>query len=197
MRIAFSAIFVLVLVSASRAELGDFPNQLGIYFDLNADTVCATVGPDSLVALYFVITNPSEEEIWGVEFGYQMVVLEGNEEHVVLYDTIFPPGSVDRDPFSPSGAFVYTFPALPTGGTPFVVLQMLYLFTAPAAVEFYLGPYPNGMLEYPAYGSDQDGPTPLGVASGDYSLPVASVNGECTVLDVKTATFGDVKCLFR
>ena len=197
MRIALFAIFALMLVSVSRAELDDYPDQLGIYFDLNADVVCATADSDSLVTLYFVITNPSMETIWGVEFDYRMVVSDGNEENVVLYDTRFPPGVFDCDPYAPSEGFSYCFPVLPMNGAPFVVLEMQYFFTAPVAVEFYLGPYPHDMLEYPAYASAPEGPTLLGVVSGDYSLAVASVNGDCTILATEIVTFGDVKCLFR
>ncbi len=65
--------------------------------------------------------------------------------------------------------------------------QFMHLGTAP--VNLYLRPIPNDVHSSPAYLGPDGEWVQLGVSSGSYDLPVAQINGDCTVVPTTSATF--------
>ncbi len=196
-------LLVLVMISlmatSAFAVIDEDPDMLGVYFDANADQNQLTVDPGVQFYAYVMITNPSEAEVWGLEFGYDVVVPAGMEGSFFRLNNILPAGSVDLGNSSDklSGDYVAGLaeflPGVPA--TTFVTWEFLLL--APMTMEIYLGPagiqsIQDGLPAYEYGGLIKS----LGLSTGGVDTPVAVVNGIGPIA-VETATFGGVKSLFR
>ena len=168
-------------------------DQIGVYFDLNADETCLEVDPNGLFSVYMIVTNPSATEVQGIEASLcwsgtaMRIQLTWYENWIGIFDTLC------------QGFHVSFYEPVPFVGSNVPLVRIDYILTGESEVEFYLGPEgpqydPDGLPEY----MDASGNIyPLGVSSGDRSLPVAVVNGDCDVVSTTGKTFGDVKSLFR
>ena len=174
-------------------------NSIGVYFDLTADTNALTIGANTPFNAYVCITNPSEAEVHGLEFGYEVVVPAGMSGLIFRLANNLPAGSVDigNNASIFSGDYV-TGLAQPLAGTasvPFV--SWTFMILAPMSLDFYITEsqipsLPQGGPAYEAGGYIVG----LSQSTGGSTYPVARVNGEAPVA-VETASFGTVKSLFR
>ena len=193
-------ILVVSFCGTAFATLDPDSDQLGVYFDIEADVNCISVMPETLFYTYVVITKPSEAEVWGLEFHYHLTASEGAEHQLLRYGASLPPGTLNlglQDIWT--GEYVISFASpLPGNGTNDVIVTWQFMMLEEFILDFYLGPTATQSIEdgLPAYLYD-GAIYPLGVSSGDPSLPVASVNGDCRAVVVEGATFGRLKCLFR
>lgn len=176
------------------------PDQLGVYFDPEADENCFTIGPNIPFFAYVTITNPSAAEVHGLEFGYHLEVPEGSEGLLFRLANICPGECFGGNHFDPlDGEYVVGLASpLPAAGANVTFITWQFLLLAPLTIDFYLGPssvqsLPDGLPAYEIGGSI----LPLGVSSGDVNLPVASVNGDCRAVGVTDVNWGHVKSLYR
>ena len=200
MRLLIIVLVLIVSVAPSFATVDPDPDQVGIYFDSNADVTCIDVPPSVPFWAYVVITNPSSAEVHGVEFSLCVEYVGGIEGMLFRlteewwFDPIIYPVEFN---WCSDGIVFGGTPLLPQGVNA-VVVRLQYLLLAPMGLNFYLGAHPSQSIEdgLPAYLGTGGVVLPLGVSSGDPSLPVASVNG-CNAVTVEGTTFGGMKCLFR
>lgn len=195
------AILVFLAGTPAYATLNPDPDELGIYFDTSADTVCLTVEPLVPFFAYLVITNPTAEEIWAIEFSLCTEVEGGNNSFLFLLNETWYAGFGDIWPLDwcLDGRVIGFGEPVPWVGENVVLAQLQYLLLADLGVEFFLGPHPVETIEdgLPAYMDGNNVIVPLGVSGGDPSLPVAAVNGPCDVVPVEAKTFSGLKCLYR
>jgi len=177
------------------------PDEIGLYFDLNADTACTTVEPDIPFYAYAIITHPSSQEIWGVEFSLCAEISGGDESQLFLLEETWAVGWNDVGVWEDLctgrvGGFVSP---VPQTGENAVLVRFQFMMTADLSIKFFIGPYALQAIDdgLPAYLGANDEVLPLSVSSGSPDLPVAAVNGECNVVAVETRPFSSVKCLFR
>jgi hypothetical protein len=195
-------IFLLAAITATPGFAtvdGDF-DQIGVYFDLEADQTCLSVGANIPFDAYVVLTKPSDPEVWGFEFGFRIEVPEGFEGAVLrLANT---PACLDliNDPTWWEGDWNCGVASpIPFAGENIVVLTWQFMLLTPdLPMLFYVGPADVESVNdgLPAY-LGSVGIVPLGVSSGDPGLPVAIVNGECNVVTVDGTNFGSLKSLYR
>lgn len=198
------SVFLLLLILAlpSFAVVDPDPDQIGVYFDENADITCIDMAPSTPFWVYVIITRPTSPEIHGVEFSFCPAVEPGYEGMVFRLNAMWAGGGIDITPViidlcSDGAIRGFVVPIVPQQDNA-LVLSLQYMLLAPMTLDFHLGPFPaptfdNGL---PAYKGAGDEIIPLGVSSGDPDLPVASVNG-CNAVPVENANFGEVKALFR
>ena len=197
---------VLLLVSlmavSAFAGVDEDPDMLGCYFDLDANDNCITMGESAPFFAYFMITNATADNVFGVEFGYEVVVPAGMEGMLFRLAEILPTSSLNvgvaADKLQGDYIVGMGTPIAGNGANVTVVTWQLMLLTV-MPVDIYVGPSnPESIFDgLPAY---EIGGTiaSLGVSTGHpaLGLPVASVNGDCPVA-IENASFGSVKSLFR
>ena len=200
--VLFAVNFVVFGFTFSSATVNPDPDEIGIYFDLNADTVCSTVAPHIPFSAYIIITNPSTAEIWAIEFSLCVEIAGGSESMLFRLGEFWSAGFFDF-PMEPDwcldGRAIGFSEPIPQVGDNAVLVRLQYLLLSNIGVEFFLGPHPVETIEdgLPAYGDGDGGVVPLNVSSGDPGLPVAAVNGPCDVVPVVTKSFSGLKCLYR
>ena len=203
----YLAVFLACVICASLAQatVDSDPDQIGIYFDLNADqTSLDVVGdPYTIFSAYVIITNPAASAVTGIRLSWCSEIvgttsgfLLGPIEH--WYGEYSD--SLDQFSWCDDGRQLVFYEPLPFVGSnvPVVRLEYTAYFGEPA-MEFYLGPiYPqSNQGGLPAY-RDADGVfRPLGISSGDTSLPVAILNGENDVVSTVDSTLDAIKAIYR
>ena len=179
------------------ATIDSDADQIGIYFDTDASETCYGEYAGTRVIAYVIITNPSLSDVRSVAFSF-CPDIEGHELDVSI-SLGFPPGCwfdpVETDPCSTGIVLPCDISPSPAG-TEVIVGRFRIIMFELFPLDLYLGPF-HGREEWLSYWAGEDlVEVPLGVASGDVSLPVASINGDCPV-SVTETTFGRVKSLYR
>jgi hypothetical protein len=199
MRVFLLFIAASVLAMSGYATVDTDSDQIGVYFDLDANETCISVAPSIPFFAYVVVTNPSVPEVLGFEFSYRVAVPAGLEGLVFRLQNASPCWIWPGNPWY-EGDYVcgLASPAPMTGSNVIVITWQFMLLAPGVSMEFFLGPaYVESIADgLPAY-AVSDGILPLGVSSGDIGLPVAAVNGDCRVVSVNNVTFGALKGLFR
>ncbi len=191
---------VSLMATSAFAVVDEDPNMLGVYFDLDADMNELAVGANTPFFAYVMLTHPTSDNVFGLEFGYDVVVPAGMEGLIFRLANNLPAGAVDLGNSVSvfSGDYVAGL-AAPLPGAPavtFVTWQFM-LLSPGLEVQIFLGPsnvqsIDDGLPAYEAGGTIE----PLGLSTGGVSTPVAVVNGVGPVA-VDNASFGSVKSLFR
>lgn len=199
MKIVIAVLAILTIAAAATATVDPDPDQIGVYFDLKAETTCMDVGISVPFFAYVIITNPTAE-VQGFSFAICHEAPPGMEGLVFRLASSWPtecPPPIDTsiiDWCNLGHAQICYSPVPPVPGG-VVVMPFQYLLLGDVPVKFYLGPTAGG--EAPGY-LDPDGAfIPLGISSGSPDLPVAQVNGDCSVVPVEESTFGRVKAIYR
>ncbi len=201
MKIVFAVLLMFLWAGSAGAVVDPDPNSLGFYFDLNADVNYLDVAPDTEFWAYVTLTNPTWDHVMAFEFGFELVVPAGTEGMVFRLADTLPPTSVQCGP----GPGVLQGEYINGMGTPYptseatILVRLMYLTLAPMTIEFYLGPtsvpsVPGGL---PAIMNSDNVIMAVGVSSGDVNLPVAEVNTGNQPVAVESATWGEVKSLYR
>lgn len=199
--------FVLLFPPLALATVDPDPDQIGVYFDLEAETTCVATIQNVPFDAYIIITNPTSE-VSAFAFSLCLDVQPGMEGLIFRLSHGWPIGcGIDINPVIYDGCedgFIRgCSEPLPAGPGGVVVLTEQYMLLADMLVEFRLGPTyaydsTGAVVETPPHYAGPDGEIiPLGISSGDPALPVAQINGDCSVVPVENATFGRVKGLYR
>lgn len=195
-------IFILMALTWAApgyATVGPDPDQIGVYFDTEAEITCVTEYVGTPISAYVIITNPTFPDIRGVNYSFCLDT-GGNDLDVLVYP-IWPPGCFgDIDPipdFCLDGPPVHCPYTPDPSGTEVVAMTFSVRLFGHFTVDFYLGPLPGADgEEMPTYWGEDGVHRPLSVSSGDLALPVATIGGDCPV-PVGETTFARVKCLYR
>lgn len=178
------------------------PDQVGVYFDANADVNALSITPYVLFPAFIVVTNATRSTVDGFALRYRLEVPPGLEGLLFRLIATGGPGDdgciVDCDSTDIYDDFFVTHFLTPVPATAATVVKAWqFMLLTDFGIEFHLEPIPAG--DYggisPAYFSGGE-EIPLGVSSGSYLLPVAVVNGEGPVA-LQEASFGAVKALYR
>ena len=186
-----AASIALAIVPSAQAGTDPQPDGVGIYFDQAATQTWCTGALYQPTTAYLMVTHPSSASgIAGVEV--QVDIVGGFFMVWHTYAGGIIPMIVDYWPC----ACPFWFVPLPQADAVAVATVEVMLFDA-EIVEFRLGPCsPSSLPGMPSYApGDRSAPRPLYVASGDFSLPVARINGE-PVVPVAVSTWGAVKGLY-
>jgi len=202
MRLVNIALIILLGALPGLATVDPDSDQIGIYFDYNADVTCIDMPLFLPFWAYVIVTNPTSPEIWGIEFSLCVEIFDGNEDMLLRLSEQWEGGSSSIPPFDidwcADGVMQgFAYPVLPQSGNTLMV-SIQYMLVSDIAVDFYLGPVSNQSIPdgLPAYLEPGGLLHPLGISSGSSALPVASVNC-CNVVPAESTTFGKLKCLYR
>ena len=201
MRFLIVVLVSVVSVIPSFATVDPDPDQIGIYFDMNADVSCIDVPASVPFSAHVVITNPSSTEIRDAEFSLCVETIGGSEDMLFKLSEHWWFGFIVGPPewdMCTDGVYVGGGDPLLPQGVNAVVVSFQYMQLVEMGLNFYLSAAPNQSIEdgLPAYVGTGDVVIPLGISSGDPGLPVASVNG-CNAVPIEGSTFGGLKCLYR
>jgi hypothetical protein len=200
MRRHLAALAIILWVRSASSIIDPDPDQIGVYFDTDANTSCITVPMNNQFDVYVMITNPSAADVEGWEFGYRIVVPEGSESSVIrVGDSTACWFWPDPETWLSGDHVCGLAPLEPVTGSIVTLVNWQYLLIAPGiTMDFYIGPSSMQSIEDGLPGYDAGGVfRPLGISSGDVNLPVASVNGDCRAISVDKLTFGQLKSLYR
>jgi len=201
--VVFGIAFLVFLAGTPAfSTLNPDPDEIGIYFDTSADAVCITAVPSVPFSAYLIITNPSSDEVWAIEFSMCTEIVGGDESLLFRLSETWSAGFVDLGvvyDWCLDGRVIGFYEPVPWVGENVVLVQLQYMLLANMDVEFYLGPYPVETIEdgLPAYADANNVVVPLRISSGGPGLPVAAVNGQCNVVSVESKSFSGLKCLYR
>lgn len=196
----FWTVWIGLLVAGSGyAAVDPDPDQIGVYFDLEAETVCREASANVPLYAYIIITNPTSD-VLGSYFTVCSEVPPGFEAMLFTLPRIWPEGCpppIDTSIIDECqlGYMYSCYEPITPGPGGVVVMTHQYMLLGDIPVDFYVGPLPGG--DFPAYRGADDAIIPLGISSGSPDLPVAQINGDCRVVPVETATFGRLKGLYR
>ena len=185
-------VLTMAIAGSAFAVVDPDPNSVGFYADLTADTVGATVDPFSTTPVYVILTMADFDELYGIEYGYEVV-----GDAVVLATIFANPQALDVG--QPGNHIVgFGSPTECTEATLIATMNVLYTNADGAPVTITLtGTEPSSV--------DPDLPTLLlanGVlmTSGD-STDIGNVNfGMNYALDIvatEPMTIDSVKSLYR
>jgi hypothetical protein len=188
-------VFFIVFASGALAQIDPDPDGIGIYFDLEATQVSATVEVGEALTGYLIATNPSQEgglATWEADV-YSTVVevfIWGEPVNGTNVATNMPPGG-------PGFSFVVSqhMPLPPLQSITLLgTLWITVMADGPIGLEVHGG----WGQECPMYGVDEfDYPDHcLFPSSGNVDLPVAVINGPAPVA-TEPLLWGQVKSLFR
>ncbi len=166
-------------------------DQIGLYFDLDANVVCLEAPAYEQLYAYVIITNPSSE-VWGYDLCWCA-------DGPAVQTGVQPYGGTLQS--WSQGCFDCWYGAgtepYPFVGTNVPLVRLSYFITGESAVQFYMKNSVGPEGAPPVY-YDADGSIDLGISSGDAGLPVAVLNGDCgTVVSTDEVTFDSVKSLYR
>jgi hypothetical protein len=186
-------VFFIVLASGSLAQIDLDPDGIGIYFDQGANIV-STTAPEGThaVTAYLILTNPSLDGIldhWSLYVSTyfdtpgQNAVIWGDPYNGINISTNMP-GS-EHFHFN---VWVNPEPPYPTGEVTLLAeLEILPVtFTEPINIFVWEGAF---------YSVSDVGGAFMNPSSGDWSLPVAVINGPSPVA-LEPHSWGEVKSLF-
>ncbi len=181
---------VSLIASSAFAGLDGDNDMMGIYFDMDGNSVCASAAFLDHVTAYVLYTNPTLATTRGFELGYDLV---GATNTSVA--KAFPVSATDVG----TGNNIIAGFATPIATSPATVMATLDIF--------YLDFNPIDIVLRAADPSSNTQGLPM-VVREDFSLmtvgfsapggPAATINGDCNgVVDNEEASFGSVKALFR
>ncbi len=181
---------IAVCLQALGTEISS-PNCISLYFDESAEVHCLEdVEFEDLVSMYVVMTNPTEDFIYGFEFGFDVVgealLLTASYNHPTLLPNSF-------------NNFIVGYPEpMPAfQATVLVWVDLLYQDNNLGPVDFF----PHGSIPSsidPAYPTIllENGELVLGNILTDGSA-MAQINGGCNVVANESISFDNLKSLFR
>jgi hypothetical protein len=189
-------LMVSLMAASAFATVDEDPDMLGVYFDVGANDNCITAGASVPFTVYFMITSVSADNVFGVEFGYEIV---GGTGLFFRLAEVLPAGSLNvGDSSNPAlGDYIAGFASPQAGsGANVTVATWNMLLLAPVSLEFYLGPSFSESIADGLPAMEIGGTiVPLGLSTG-IGNAAATVNGDCVVAN-EDVSFGSVKSLFR
>ena len=187
-----------LMATSAFAVVDPDDDMMGIYFDLNADVVCASASPVTHRIAYIMYTNPTLPTTRGFECQVSYVAGDNNTSISATYPVSTTDVGVKAAPaFNFIAGFANPLPT--SAATVLATLDIFYLNFSGPSMDIFLGP---------AVPSSSDLGLPM-VLREDFSQmdvgtsvlpggPAAQINAPvCLVVDNEDASFGAVKALFR
>ncbi len=190
-----------LVATTAFAVIDPDPDMMGIYFDLNADDNCLTIGPMTVYFAYLILTNPTAPAINAYEFGLDIVVPAGSENMFFrLASNINNPGGCYHDDAGRLGGDYYVGLAFPIPAEPATLLhiwQYMLLDAIPVEMYIHSTSAPSIPGDFPVVQNAEGSILmQVGLSTGGPDIPVATVNTDC-VVDVEETSFGSLKALYR
>lgn len=201
MKFSSFIVFFLILgiASPTMATLDPRPDRIGIYFDTNGNIGDAIISPHIPFHAFVIIVNPSEPEIIGFEFGYQIQGYGLSE--LLRFGNELPPGATDTGDNSEvlEGDYVVSLqdPLPATSAVVVVTWQLMLMEDLSAYLSLRAADNPTNTDGFPAYFSESS------VISLGYSYWCHGVDGTGATINeacptaVEASSFGRVKGLYR
>ncbi len=180
----------MAIAGSAFAVVDEDADMIGVYFDTNADTYCASPGAGMFFNFYVILTNPSTSTIDGFQYSLQ---IEG--DLVVPFPAVMPAGTnvgTDLEPIHGLGA--------PLTCAPATVLATYYGNFSAATQYFTLAAHPEAFDAH--FGYDLPAVTTnsimrdVGFSTMD-GTHCAVLNGDCDIVATEDVTFDSVKSLYR
>jgi hypothetical protein len=184
-------LIVSLMATAAFAGIDPDTDSFGIYFDSANNNNCVSANPFTPFPVYLVLMNPAS-----ATNGFECTVTPTGAPFFALSTTLGGTGALDVDA-SANGFAVGAAANYPVVNGGMTLVTFSYMVQAVAPLEFRItkASIPSMTGNLPVVTGDGI-LRRCGVASGDVTMPVATVNGGCPV-PAETTTFGAVKSLFR
>lgn len=195
MKSILALLILLLLAGPAGAVVDPDADQLGVYFDPDADLVCRTEPDPGVFDAYLIYTRPTLSAVRGFEC---TVRVESDGSSLLVSRALGTEGFDLGENLGGGHIFLVGFyEPLPTTQATILVHMGVFVLGG-VQTDFYLGPANPASL-----GSDY----PLVVAE-DYSLhalgysapegPCATINGDpCQVVATDEATWDSIKAMYR
>lgn len=185
---------MMLVVASAWAVVDPDPNMMGFYFDESADTPCVLgAAPYSTHVMHLILTNPTFDELFGFEAGYDV---DGPAQVLGTQFAVDDALNVG----GPDNMIVgFGTPMPTTEATLLVSISVLYMSTTDEEVDFFLhGSDPGSIPGNLPVVLLADGvliQVGLSAATGPTSL----INGDypCGVVATQPMSFDNLKSLYR
>ena len=194
-----------LVATSSFAVIDPDDDMMGIYFDMNADSNCLTIGASVPFFTYLILTNTTAPAINAYELGKVNVVPVGMEGMIFRLSSNIANNvvsGVDVGANNALGGDYIVGLAAPLPAQPALILHSWqYMLLAVIPVEMYIGSSsaPSIPGDFPVVQNAEGSILmQIGQSTGGIGNPVATVNvsGPC-VVGVEEVSFGSVKSLYR
>lgn len=187
-----------LMATSAFAAIDPDPNSIGVYFDTAANVVTTSATPSVPFNAYIIITNPTAD-VSGFECSYQFGAMAGTAFRLA---STLPAGSINlgnADDLYAGDYYVGFASPQPQAEAVVVVSWQFLLLVAQNDVTFKIGPSPTPSIDNGLPAVELGGViAPLGISTGDPTLPCAVVNPVALdVVSTEDTNFGNVKALFR
>lgn len=194
-----------LVATSAFAVIDPDDDMMGIYFDVNADENCLTVGASTPFFTYLILTNTTAPAINAYELGKVNVVPAGMEGMIFRLSSNIANNvvsGVDVGTNDALGGDYIVGLAAPLPAQPALILHSWqYMLLAVIPVEMFIGSSsaPSIPGDYPVVQNAEGSILmQVGQSTGGPDIPVAMVNNaDPCVVGVEEASFGSVKSLFR
>ncbi len=199
-----SILFLLMaylITSSAFAVVDPDPDMMGIYFDIDADENCLTIGTMTPFNAYAILTNPTIPAVSAYEFGQDVVVPAGMENMIFRLASNVGNGPSAGDDWGehPEGDYIIGLP-VPIPATPATILhswQYMLLDVIPVEMYLHAPSTPSIPGDLPiVLNPDGNILMQVGLSTGGPDIPVATVNTDC-VVGLEDVSFGSIKSIFR
>ena len=190
-----------LVATSAIAVIDPDPDMMGIYFDLDANDNCLTIGTNTPFFAYLILTNTTAPAINAYELGLDIVIPDGLEN--MFFRLYSAPNDPDicfgGNPGPLGGDYIVGLP-VPFPAEPAIILHIwIYMLLAPMPVEMYIhsASTPSIPGDFPVVQNAEGNILmQVGLSTGGPDIPVATVNTDC-VVGVEEVSFGSLKALFR
>jgi hypothetical protein len=191
-------LLVSLMATSAFAVVDPDDNMMGIYFDLEADTLSKDATANVPFMAYLMITNSTYPELSGFEASYRVETPAGmGGLFFRLAEDLQGGLNVSVGNTAVNGEYIVGWPS-PRPATPaFVAVSWQLMLLGEFQADIYLGPtsapsIDNGLPAIEIGGAIRS----VGLSTGGAGIPVAVVNGMAPVAE-EMESFGNVKALFR
>lgn len=190
-----------LIASPAFAVIDPDPDMMGIYFDLDANENCLTIGPSTPFFAYAILTNPTIPSVNAYEFSNELVIPEGVESLIFRLSDYpywgFHPWPPNPDPLGGDYIVGLAAPYPTSPSTPLHVWQYMLLGVIPIEIYLRAPSIPSIPGDLPiVMNAEGNILMQVGLSTGGPDIPVATVNTDC-VVGLEDTNFGSVKALFR
>jgi len=190
-------VFFIMLASGTFAQVDPDPNGIGIYFDPGATEVSILVPETAEIvylSAYLILTNPAFE---GELNHWAAYVSTYTDNSTTVQASIWgSPIEGHNVKMNMPGSSHWGFEVLLGDSPPYLASEITVLAELEILVHTFTEPINLYVWEGAFYSVEDSGAVNANPSSGDWDLPVATINGLAPVA-VESDSWGGVKALFR
>jgi hypothetical protein len=185
---------IILFASSAVAQIDPGPDGIGVYFDTGATTVQVMVEEETLsVTAYLILTRPT---LQGTLYYWEATVATGCGDGYGSAEVIGAPINAGNIVMNMPGQGFFSFVSSTDGYPPYELTGSAMVLAELEIIGQYFHQVSICVGEGALYAVSGEDWLVMNPSSGDWDLPVATINGLAPV-GVESESWGGVKALYR